>query len=116
MEKKEQREHALSQETDKVTFDTLFGMPSVAIQGPFDFMSAKIDTFVDEQIAQGGTSVVLDLRAAYYISAEGLATIFKLVKKMRAINGLLHVCGATQDMAELLSFANIDTYISFVSD
>ena len=106
----------MSNETEKLTFGTLFSMPSVAIYGPFDFMSVRIDTFVDEQIGKGSTNVVLDLRTAYYITAEGLASIFKLVKKMRSSGGLLHIYGATQDMTELLSFANIAAYVSLVSD
>jgi anti-anti-sigma factor len=104
----------MTQETGGYSFGTLINLPALAINGPFDFMHPKIDEWVAEQIDKGNTAVVLDLTAAYYITAMGFAAMFKMVKKISAAGGLLHIAGATPDMIELITLGKMDKYVSYI--
>lgn len=104
----------MAQALESVTFGTVLNMPAIVISGPFDFMSSKIDTFIEERIGKDTVSIVLDLSASHYLTSMGIATIFKLIKKMKAAGGILHIAGATDDMKELLQLSNVTAYISYI--
>jgi anti-anti-sigma factor len=103
-------------EIESVTFGTVLNMPAVVISGPFDFMSSKIDTFVEGLIGKGTASIVLDLSASHYLTSMGIATIFKLIKKINAAGGMLHIAGATDDMKEVIQLSNVNAYVSYIDD
>ncbi len=60
-------------------------------------------------------NIVLDLTAAYYITSMGIATMFKMIKKIRAAAGELHITGATDDMTDLIELGKMDAYITYIS-
>ncbi|MBN1576538.1 MAG: STAS domain-containing protein [Chitinispirillaceae bacterium] len=105
----------MTQDTDNFTFGDVLGMPAIIITGPFDFMNANIDAFVDDIISKGLMNLVLDLTAAHYITSTGIATIVKIIKKIKAAGGLLHLAGATDDMMELVKLGHMDTYVSYIA-
>ena len=91
-------------------------MPSISIAGPFDFMSRKLDACVDELIGKGETDIVLDLSETHYLTSRGIATMFKMIKKIQAAGGELHITGATDDMQELIEQGKMDEYITYISN
>jgi len=104
----------MTQELGDFSFGTIINVPAIIIKGPFDFTHQKIDIWIDEQIAKGTISVILDLSAAHYITSMGIACMFKIVRKISTAGGMLHIAGATSDMVELISLAKLDRFISYI--
>ena len=104
----------MAQEPVSFTFGKVMDIPSIAIKGPFDFVHPKIDAWVDEQLDTGAATLVLDLSATHYITAQGFASMYKIIKKVSGARGLLHIAGATEDMIELISLGKMDRYVSFI--
>lgn len=96
------------------SFGTMMGLPSINIKGPFDFIDAEIDSWVDDQISSHHEAIILDLSDCHYITAYGVATIFKIVKKISSTGGILHISGATEDMLEIITLAKLDRYVSII--
>ncbi len=94
----------------------LFDMPSVVVNGPFDFLDSGFDARVDEIIGKGEKNIVLDMTSAHYITAQGIASMFKMIKKIGAVGGELHITGATDDMQEIIELCGLDEYITYISD
>jgi anti-anti-sigma factor len=105
----------MSNDSEKVLFGKVADIPAIAIRGPFDFMSTEIDRWMDEQIENGVTTLVLDLTDAHYITAQGIATMYKMVKKLSEVKGLLNINGATEDMVELIKLGKMEQYITYLS-
>ena len=91
-------------------------MPSIAITGPFDFMNANLDACVEGFISKGEADIVLDLSQTHYLTSRGIASMFKIIKKIRAAGGELHITGATDDMQELIELGRMDEYITYISN
>ena len=100
-------------ESGEVVFGVRKGVPALSIKGPFDFMHSKIDAWMDEQVAAGITALVLDLTETHYLTAMGIACMFKIVKKLTKTGGLLTIIGATDDMVELIKMGMLDKYVSY---
>jgi len=96
------------------SFGEMMESPALIIRGPFDFMDNKIDMWVDDQIGKGNSSIVLDLSKTHYITAIGIAALFKCIKKVNGANGLIHIIGATEDMMELIRLGKMDQYVSYL--
>jgi anti-anti-sigma factor len=105
----------MSHDAGEVVFGERMGTPALYIKGPFDFMHLKIDAWVDEQLAQGNSTLVLDLTETNYLTAMGIASMFKIVKKLTKTGGMLHILGATDDMVELIKLGKLDKYISYIT-
>jgi anti-anti-sigma regulatory factor len=106
----------MKQDSGGFSFGERLDFPSIIISGPFDFMDPKIDAWVDERLDRGDTALLLDLGAAHYLTAAGIACMFKIVKKIGGAGGLLHIAGATGDMIELITLGKMDRYVSYIVD
>lgn len=96
------------------SFGEMMNSPSLSIKGPFDFIDNKIDMWIDDQIGKGNSSIILDLSETHYITAIGIAALFKFIKKINGANGLIHITGATEDMMELIKLGKMDQYVSYI--
>jgi ABC-type transporter Mla MlaB component len=96
------------------SFGEMMDSPSLTIKGPFDFMDAKIDLWIDDQVGKGNASIVLNLSRTHYITAIGIAALFKCIKKIHGAGGLIHIVGATEDMVELIRLGKMDQYVSYI--
>lgn len=105
----------MSHDTGQITFGERMGIPALSIKGPFDFMDPRIDAWVDEQAAGGNSTLALDLSETHYLSAMGIACMFKIMKKLTKTGGLLHIIGATDDMVELIKLGKLDKYVSYIT-
>jgi anti-anti-sigma regulatory factor len=105
----------MTHDTDEVVFGEWMGVPALYIKGPFDFMHSGIDRWVDEQVAAGKSMLALDLTETHYLTAMGVACMFKIVKKLTKRGGVLQIIGATDDMVELIKLGKLDKYVSFTT-
>ena len=104
----------MTQETENFSFGEYMGIPAITIKGPFDFMNSKIDLFVDDQIGKGNVTLMLNLSATHYLTAMGIAALFKIIKKLSAAGGLLHILGPTDDMIEMIKMGKMYQYVSYI--
>lgn len=104
------------QKSGEFTAGRLNNMPSLTISGPFDFVNPKLDALVEDLIEKGEKSIVLDLSQSLYFTSRGMATMFKMIKKIRSSGGRLHITGATEDMKEVIELGRINEFISYVTN
>jgi len=104
-----------SVQLDTISVGEISGINSIEIRGALDYLDPQIDTLVQQFIDDGQKCIVFDLHETIYLTALGVASIIKALKKIRAINGTLFIYGATEDMAELLKIGGLAKYIIFMS-
>jgi anti-anti-sigma regulatory factor len=86
---------------------------SIQIIGPFNFNDAHLDAIADQVLVEGKKILAFDLSKSTYVTSPGVASVIKVLKKVRAIQGELFISGATEDMIDVLRLANIDDFIRF---
>jgi anti-anti-sigma regulatory factor len=64
-------------------------------------------------LVEGKKILAFDLSKSTYVTSPGVASVIKVLKKVRAIQGELFISGATEDMIDVLRLANIDDFIRF---
>ncbi len=97
----------------RVKRDYIGAIDSIQIIGPFNFTDGHVDTIADQVLQEGKQMLAIDLSKSTYVTSPGVASVIKVLKKVRAAGGMLYISGATADMVDILRLANIDDFIRF---
>ena len=96
------------------------GVLVLTITGRMDSVSApELDTHVDEQIAGGEISFVVDLSGLDYISSAGLRSMLTMAKKLKEKAGTLKLCGlkgVVREVFDVSGFSTIFTIYDSLED
>jgi anti-sigma B factor antagonist len=83
----------------------------LAISGHLDTKTApSAETTFNDLIAQGHTSLLVDCQKLDYISSVGLRVLLSTMKKLKKVNGKLHLAGMNPTVKEVFvisGFSNI---------
>lgn len=71
--------------------------------------SADAETSIQEAIEDGGVKVVIDFTQTSYISSAGLRVILKTAKTLHRKTGKLALCGANEQILEVLEMSGFLT-------
>lgn len=89
-------------------------MDSIKIVGAFDTNDPQVTHIADAIIAEEKKDIVLDMSEVSYLATQGMACVIKVLKRLQAVEGVLHVYGATQDVRDLFHMVKIDQYLHFL--
>ena len=96
------------------------GVLVFTVTGRMDAVSApELDTHVDEQIADGEISFVVDLSGLEYISSAGLRSMLTMAKKLKEKDGALKLCGlkgVVREVFDVSGFSTIFTICDSLGD
>jgi anti-sigma B factor antagonist len=95
--------------------DELEGFPVLVLEGSIMERHEADDllTEVDELIADGEMSMVIDLENLNYLNSSGLNVLLNILTKSRNSNGEVVICGVNERLKKLLVITKLDAVFQF---
>jgi anti-anti-sigma factor len=78
--------------------------------------SQRIETMVNELLAQNSTKVIFDLSHVDYIDSAGLGIMTYCYGALKKAGGTFRLAGANGRVQKLFEFTHLDTFFSFYPD
>ncbi len=95
--------------------DELEGYPVLVLEGSIMERHEADDLLaeVDELIADGDMSMVIDLENLNYLNSSGLNVLLNILTKSRNSNGEVVICGVNERLKKLLVITKLDAVFQF---
>jgi anti-anti-sigma factor len=88
----------------------------VSLEGNLDISaSEQFDSELGSQIDGGARKIILDFSGVKFVASTGLRMILKAAQRMKAENGLLHICCVNETVMEVFQMTGFDTILA-ISD
>ncbi|AHK63488.1 Putative anti-sigma factor antagonist BtrV [Chlamydia avium] len=85
------------------------GILVVTLNGDLDAVSVPhTEAFLESKLQEGKNKIVLNLQNVFYMSSAGIRLIFSIAKLAQSYQGLVCLCCAQDNVAEVLKIAGVN--------
>lgn len=89
-----------------LTVDSSSSFTCIAVQGELDTATAPdLDQAIQSCLAEGTSTLLLDLSATEYVSSMGLRVFLSTLKSLKASGGRLVLAGLNDEVQEIIDLA-----------
>ena len=93
------------------------GVAVISLQGSMDIETApQIAAFIERQLNEGHTRLVVDLAGVDYTSSAGLRALLGSVKEARRRGGDLRLCAARENVLKVLTLSGFTSIVKHFPD
>lgn len=100
----------------KISVDKDDGLIVVSASGKMDAINCgELEDTLEKNIAEGGTTVILNLDGLGYISSAGLRVLLKTAKKLHG-SGTFVLCTLSKNVQEIIEMSGFSNFMDIYPD
>ena len=101
----------------QVTVQSENNVTVASVEGRLDAVSGpKLESQLSKLIADGQTSIILDLDELEYISSAGLRVVLTTAKKLKALEGKLVLCNLQEMVMQIFEVSGFCSILNIADD